>query len=122
MADLLHNNDFKPNDFYHDGMVDVDGELKDISWLIENQYEAEEEDKFLKDIYENGALNIFYKQRTFTKTVYLMNKFQQIKILRHLLMLLLLLQFMMNIQQQRSQIYYMLLIIAAVLMSQLILA
>jgi len=25
MADLLHNNDFKPNDFYHDGMIDVDG-------------------------------------------------------------------------------------------------
>jgi len=25
MADLLHNNDFKPNDFYHDGMLDVDG-------------------------------------------------------------------------------------------------
>ena len=69
MADLLHNNDFKPNDFYHDGMIDVDGQLKDINRYLNDQYEAEEEDRFLKDIYENGALNIFYKQRTFTKTV-----------------------------------------------------
>ena len=69
MADLLHNNDFKPNDFYHDGMLDVDGQLKDINALVEDQYEAEGEDKFLKDIYEKGAANIFYKQRTFTKTV-----------------------------------------------------
>ena len=36
---------------------------------LNDQYEAENEDRFLKDIYENGALNIFYKQRTFTKTV-----------------------------------------------------
>ena len=69
MADLLHNNDFKPSDFYHDGMIDVDGQLHPISWMIENQYEAEDEDRFLKDIYENGAVNIFYKQRTYTKTV-----------------------------------------------------
>ena len=69
MADLLHNNDFKPNDFYHDGMLDVDGQLKDINALLEDQYEAENEDKFLKDIYEKGAANIFYKQRTYTKTI-----------------------------------------------------
>ena len=69
MADLLHNNDFKPNDFYHDGMLDVDGQLKDINKLLEDEYEAEGEDKFLKDIYEKGTANIFYKQRTYTKTV-----------------------------------------------------
>lgn len=69
MADLLHNNDFKPNDFYHDGMVDVDGQLRDISWMLEHEYETETEDKFLRDIYEQGAVNIFYKQRTYTKTV-----------------------------------------------------
>lgn len=69
MANLLHYNDYKPNDFYHDGMLDVDGELKDINKYLEEEYEDEKEDKFLKDIYKAGAINIYYKLLTFTKTV-----------------------------------------------------
>lgn len=52
----LRFNDFKPDDFHLDGMVDIDRDptFQGLS---------------LKQIWEMGAVNIYYKLRTFTKTV-----------------------------------------------------
>ena len=90
-AETLHYNDFNPDtDLYHDGMIDVDGELKDINKWVDEKYNlktpitpngrrlvdykygedgTEPTDKFLKDIYNAGSVNIYYKLKTFTKTV-----------------------------------------------------
>lgn len=57
IEDLLHANDFKPSDYYHDGMIDVDLDFTNPN------------DETLHDIYQMGAVNIFYKLNTFTKTV-----------------------------------------------------
>lgn len=55
--DICHYNDFKPNDFYHDGMIDIDLDLKNPS------------DDTLKAIFNAGSINVYYKLITFTKTV-----------------------------------------------------
>lgn len=55
--EICHYNDFKPNDFYHDGMIDIDLDL------------TKPTDATLKSIYEAGSINVFYKLITFTKTV-----------------------------------------------------
>lgn len=56
IEDLLRFNDFKPDDFHLDGMLDLDSDLS-----FQNMT--------LKQIYELGASNIYYKLRQFTKTV-----------------------------------------------------
>ena len=58
IEEILHYNDYKPNDFYHDGMIDTDLDIYDPNY-----------DEILKAIYEQGSVNIYYKLRTFTKTV-----------------------------------------------------
>lgn len=52
----LKYNDYKPDDFHLDGMLDLD---VDLSF----------EDLTLAEIYEMGTANVFYKLRTFTKTI-----------------------------------------------------
>lgn len=56
IEDILSFNDFKPDDFHLDGLLDLDSDLsfQDLS---------------LKDIFDMGTSNIYYKLRTFTKTV-----------------------------------------------------
>lgn len=55
--EICHYNDFKPNEFYHDGMIDVDLDL------------TKPTDDTLKQIYDMGSINVYYKLQTFTKTV-----------------------------------------------------
>ena len=57
MEEILHYNDFKPNDFYHDGMVDIDIDI------------SKPTDATMKEIYDKGSVNIYYKLIQFTKTV-----------------------------------------------------
>ena len=56
LEDILKYNDFKPDDFHLDGMLDLD---QDISF----------DDMSLKDIYDLGTSNVYYKLKTFTKTI-----------------------------------------------------
>lgn len=56
IEDVLRYNDFKPDDFHLDGMLDLDA---DLSF----------EDLSLLDIYNMGSSNVLYKLRTFTKTI-----------------------------------------------------
>lgn len=56
LEDFLQFNDFKPDSFHLDGMIDLD---KDLSW----------EKMTLKEIAALGTANIYYKLKTFTKTV-----------------------------------------------------
>ena len=56
LEDILHFNDYKPDEFHLDGMIDLD---KDLSF----------ETMSLKEIYELGTVNIYYKLRSFTKTI-----------------------------------------------------
>ena len=56
LEDILKYNDFKPDDFHLDGMLDLD---QDISF----------DDMSLKEIYDLGTSNVYYKLRTFTKTI-----------------------------------------------------
>ena len=56
LEDFLQFNDFKPDSFHLDGMIDLD---KDLSW----------ERMTLKEIAALGTANIYYKLKTFTKTV-----------------------------------------------------
>lgn len=58
IEEILHYNDYKPNDFYHDGMIDTDLDIYDPNY-----------DEILEAIYHRGSVNIYYKLRTFTKTV-----------------------------------------------------
>ena len=92
IAEVLHYNDYNPDtDLYHGGMLDVDGELKDINEYVEKNYavipqkqafsgevfygydgkgiNSGSADAFLKDIFNAGSINIYYKLKTFTKTV-----------------------------------------------------
>lgn len=55
--EICHHNDFKPNEFYHDGMIDVDLDF------------TKPTDATLKAIYDAGSINVYYKLITFTKTV-----------------------------------------------------
>jgi len=56
LEDMLRFNDYKPDEFHLDGMIDLDTDLSFQSMS-------------LKEIYELGLANIYYKLRTFTKTV-----------------------------------------------------
>ena len=57
IENILQFNDFKPNDFYLDGMLDTNN--PDNPW----------ENYTLKDVYDAGIINIYYKLRTFAKTI-----------------------------------------------------
>lgn len=56
LENILSFNDYKPDDFHLDGLLDLDSDLsfQDLS---------------TKDIFDMGSHNIFYKLRTFTKTI-----------------------------------------------------
>ena len=72
LVDVIHANDFKPDDFHHDGMIDVDGELYEVNNYfggVARFGNEGQEEATLRAIYENGAINIYYKLLTFTKTV-----------------------------------------------------
>lgn len=56
LENILKFNDYKPDDFHLDGLVDLD---KDLSF----------ESMSLLEIYQLGTVNLYYKLRTFTKTV-----------------------------------------------------
>ena len=58
IEEIVNFNDYKPNDFYLDGFLDIDD--KD-SPLYERMN--------LKELYEMGSANVLYKLKTFTKTV-----------------------------------------------------
>ena len=57
IENVLQFNDYKPNDFYLDGMLDTDN--PDNPW----------ENYTLKDVYDASVVNIYYKLRTFAKTI-----------------------------------------------------
>ena len=57
IGDICHANDFKPNEFYHDGMIDLDLDFDNPN------------DDTLKSIYDQGSINVYYKLITFTKTI-----------------------------------------------------
>lgn len=72
LVDVVHANDFKPDDFHHGGMIDVDGELYEVDDYFGGvtSFGSEgDEEATLKAIYDTGAINIYYKLLTFTKTV-----------------------------------------------------
>lgn len=56
IEDVLKFNDYKPDDFHLDGLLDIDSDLS-----FENIK--------LSDIYEMGTANVFYRLRTYTKTI-----------------------------------------------------
>ena len=51
-------NDYKPSDFYLDGFLDIDDQDSPIADRLT-----------LKELYDLGSANVFYKLKTFTKTV-----------------------------------------------------
>lgn len=56
LENYLHFNDYKPDDFHLDGMIDLDADLSfEFMSLLE--------------LYTMGLANVFYKLRSFTKTV-----------------------------------------------------
>lgn len=56
LEDILKFNDFKPDDYRLDGWLDID---TDLNW----------ESITLSQIFEMGTANVYYRLRTFTKTV-----------------------------------------------------
>ena len=64
MKDLLAFNDMKPSDYYHDGMLDVDTEL-DVDTPVRTS---------LHRIWNAQAINVYYKQKQYTKTVVYYNE------------------------------------------------
>ena len=58
IEDILEWNDYKPDDYHLDGWLDVD---QDWSWRGNKMN--------LAQIYEMGVANVYYRLRTFTKTV-----------------------------------------------------
>jgi hypothetical protein len=56
LEDVLQWNDFKPDDFRLDGWLDLD-------------VDYDVDDMSLAEIYELGTANVYYRLRTFTKTV-----------------------------------------------------
>ena len=56
LENLLHFNDYKPDDFHLDGIIDLDA---DLSF----------ETMSLLELYTMGLANIYYKLRSFTKTI-----------------------------------------------------
>lgn len=69
LEDILRFNDFKPNDYVLDGLVDVDRDLENLpsdnNWI---------KNMTLKEIYELGSVNVFYKLKTYTKTIVFYNE------------------------------------------------
>lgn len=57
IEDILQFNDYKPDDFHLDGILDVDDADNPLDALT------------LYDLYQMGSANVWYKLRTFTKTV-----------------------------------------------------
>lgn len=62
--DLLAFNDYKPSIYYHDGMLDTD------TWL-ETEIPLRTR---LKQVYDAGSINVYYKQKQYTKTVVYYNE------------------------------------------------
>ena len=58
IEEILEWNDYKPDDYHLDGWLDVD---QDWSWIGNKMN--------LAQIYEMNSVNIYYRLRTFTKTV-----------------------------------------------------
>ncbi len=58
IEEILEWNDYKPDEFHLDGWLDVDA---DWSWYNNKMN--------LVQIYEMGAVNVYYRLKTFTKTV-----------------------------------------------------
>ena len=58
IEEILEWNDYKPDDYHLDGWLDVDA---DWSWQANKMN--------LAQIYEMGTANVYYRLRTFTKTV-----------------------------------------------------
>ena len=57
LADTLQYNDYKPDDYHLDGMIDTDDpDDPHLTWG-------------LADIYEQGSINVYYKLRTYAKSV-----------------------------------------------------
>lgn len=56
LENILKFNDYKPDDFHLDGLIDLD---KDLSF----------QKMSLLEIYQLGTVNLYYKLRTFTKTI-----------------------------------------------------
>lgn len=56
IEDILQFNDYRPNEFYHAGLLDIDLDLS---------YEKLD----LEQIYKNGVVNIYYKLYTYAKSV-----------------------------------------------------
>ena len=57
IEDILQFDDYKPNDFYLNGILDVDDMDNPLDVLT------------LYDLYKMGTANVWYKLRTFTKTI-----------------------------------------------------
>lgn len=57
LADELQYNDYKPDDYHLDGVLDTDDP------------DNPNEDWTLKEIYDQGLINIYYKLRTYAKSV-----------------------------------------------------
>lgn len=58
---ILRFNDYKPDEYHTNGMVDLD---IDLNW----------DTKSLYDVYLDGAVNIYYKLKTFTKSIVYYNE------------------------------------------------
>ena len=58
-AELTGYNDFKPSDYYLDGFLDID----DPDSPVQNN------DVTLKELYDMKSANVYYKLKTFTKTI-----------------------------------------------------
>lgn len=85
LYDILRINDFKPDDFHHDGEFDVDIDFHNFENALYNPETHLLADTirygqwytfgdritatYLKEMFEQGAANIYYKLLTFTKTV-----------------------------------------------------
>lgn len=77
LKDLLRIDEYKPDDFHHGGMIDVDDELLDLNAYVAKivpgagtgHPHEQTDDVQLKAIYDAGGINVFYKLLTFTKTV-----------------------------------------------------
>ena len=57
IEDILQFNDYKPDDFHLDGILDIDAEDNPLDVLT------------LYELYKMNSANVWYKLRTFTKTV-----------------------------------------------------
>lgn len=62
--DLLAFNDYKPSIYYHDGILDTDTGLESDIPLRTR----------LKQVYDAGSVNVYYKQKQYTKTVVYYNE------------------------------------------------